>query len=439
MKLAEVTDQDFLFKLNSDATPAMREVTDPDLLAKLNAGQDKGYLDKAARLAEKYIIGPVESARLPEVAGGLLQGVAGGVTSAVNLPLMLASKISGREVRLPYPNLMQYGRQDPGSRAAFIGGELAGSLVPGTAAYKALQGALGKVVNPSLITEAVAGAGAGGLVGGSDDERSRILSAALGGAIPVATSLLPGVMSKRILQKEKALEGKYAKEYGNVFRKIDSLGPEGAEVADLPMLKSGQSRSKVYKALSGDRLSDYRESLAKFEFEPTFENAHNAQSDLRKAANVLGKKIGKLKASNEDVPSKLVKDQQMISKLREQLKAEMDKFLKTMKSPELAEKYKAVSKGYGKELGPFKEIPTYKLRRKEIYPMKFLQEALSNPRFTAPKGPSQQIPGMEVYRYIKENPLLGSLLGGAALGAGYGVAKEFGVPEIANLINKFRM
>lgn len=426
MNGAEIKNTDLLRKLESMRAARTKEKT------------GSGILEQAADMAKKYIIDPVEATRLPEFAGGLLQGVSSGVTSAANVPLMLASKISGREVRLPYPNLMQYGRQDPGSKAAFIGGELAGSLVPGTAAYKALQGALGKVANPSLLTEGLAGAGAGALVGGSEDERTRALGGALGAALPVAGSLFPKVIAGRIIKKGAEKEKEFQKKYGKIFQDIQQEGLSQVEIGDIPILSQGRTRNDLYSALKEKNMQDFRESLSRFEFEPTFENAHAAQSDLRKAANAVSKKIKTKKLKQEDVPKELTRQMSALQDARSQIKDQMDVFLDTMKKPEIREAYRRTTKGYAKEVGPYRDIPTYRYKEGKMYPMQFLQEALRNPRFTSPSGPSQQIPGMELYRIIGQNPLLAKALGGAAAVLGGGAAYELGVPGIARLINNLR-
>src|SRR5690554_3804865 len=171
--------------------------------------QKVGFLEKAAEMAQKYVIDPVESARLPEISGGLLQGLVRGAESVINVPLGLASKVTGKDLTLPYVDFQKYLKQDPTSRAAFFGGEIGGSILPGAVAYTRLRSALSNVMRPSLATESLAGAGAGYLTGGSDDDKTRYLSMALGGAGAGAGSLSKKVIANRVVKAENQLSKQF--------------------------------------------------------------------------------------------------------------------------------------------------------------------------------------------------------------------------------------
>ena len=102
------------------------------LMREIESGerQGEGFLDTAGRYADKFNKF-IESTRIPAFAGGLLQGGIRGVESLANIPLWAASKVTGKDLTLPYVDFQKYLPDDSKTRAAFMGGEIGGELIPG--------------------------------------------------------------------------------------------------------------------------------------------------------------------------------------------------------------------------------------------------------------------------------------------------------------------
>lgn len=167
-------------------------VTDPELIAKLNTlhaaqsqtQKEPSFLQKAGGFAEKYINKPIESAGIPDVAGGVLQG-AGDI--AASLGNVIARPLGHP---IPHPDLQKYTSGSPFSKAMFGAGEL-GAQIP---AFMSGAGALGRFTglgeDASLLAKALHGATTSAAMGENKEGGGRKLAAALG------TLTGPGVLSE---------------------------------------------------------------------------------------------------------------------------------------------------------------------------------------------------------------------------------------------------
>lgn len=415
-----------------------REVMANAIKTNFNFDQPKkSFLEKAGDFADKYINKPIESLRIPEIAGGFLQGSIQGAESIANLPLMGISKLTGKDVTLPYVNLQKYARQDPASRAAFFGGEVGGALLPGAAAYKGAQGALGKVLNPSLAREAIAGATAGGAVSGGEDESNRILGAALGGAIPLTLGLTSKKIASNVVKKQQQLDKYFNKKYDSIFGRIKDAGLSNQDLR-IPQSLKGESGKKLVKDLaSGNR--DYQKTLNKFIDNPNFENAHKAQSDLRKFSSFLQGQIDTAARTGKPVSEEKFARIKLAGNLRDRVRGAMQQFLLDNNKGDILKDYGAITSQYRQLMVPYLNPATARYEQGLTRPTDFVKELLNQEKFTKPGGAYKQIPGLGTRRVLNKTPagaLLEKALQGAALSTGAGAAYQLGLPSIGRILNK---
>lgn len=399
--------------------------------------KDTSALSNIASGVEKYISGPIEKARIPEMAGGFLQGAIRGGESLANVPLSGLSKLLGKDVTLPYADLQQFARQDPVSIAAFGAGELGGYAVPGTAAYKGISGLTSKVMQPSIAREAIAGALTGGAVGGSEEPSTRVGSAILGGAIPVATGLTSKSISKNVLRNKSALESEYKQKYNQIFDSLKQLGLDDKNTR-VPSSLRGKSGSELLsEVFEGNR--SFQKPVNRYLENPNFENAHEAQSALRKLSARLTNQIKTSQRTGTPITPEKGNAARQAQQIRDKIRGSMQQFLLDNKTPELLNDYSQVTQGYREELAPFLNPSVSKLEQNKIKPKNFLNKLLQEEDFMRPGGAASKIPGLRTREILSDNVgggVLNDLIKGGLIGAGASAAYGLGLPGVGRVFSR---
>jgi len=414
-----VTDKKLISMLESssngqiDAMP----VSNPSLIDQLNSlenqrllSTNKGMLSKASDAAQKYIIDPVQASRLPELGGGILQGAYNVSKSIGDIPLGLLSKLLGKDVSIPALDLEKYGRTDPLSKAAFLGGQIGGSIFPAAKTYQLAESVLGA---PTMLKRAAAGALAGAATGEQpDSEHGRLVSALVGGAIPIATSATASSLGKRILNRKKELSSNFKNSYNSLFDELEKKGL-GKESLRVP--------SKLTSPASGEELSliktsaprEYTRSLDVFKKNPTFENAHKAQSDLGKLSRYLSTQQktrlmqGKETGSSKQLASDLAES------LQKRIRGSMQNFLISNKQPETLKQYQNLTNKYAREYTPYLHSSIAKYEAGKITPGKMLEALNKSDKFLESQA-AKELPGLGLRKALSSKPVL---IGGAAITA----------------------
>jgi hypothetical protein len=376
------------------------------------SGTGFGDLAQKAEPVTGAIQEGVETARLPEMAGGFLQSAGDMVASVANIPAYAQEKM-GREAsfRVPHPDFGQYLPQDMASKIAFGGGELAGALLP-------IGGGVAATSKLGIPAQMAMGAGTGAILG-EDKEGGRGLSSAIGagtagllGAGQKAYRAMSNKsIAKELQQTKKSAENAYKGMYKNFFDKVDNR--------KIPEMIDKRPTIDV-RTLTQEGDNQYLKSLKRFYSNPTLKNAHDAQSDLFKYMK------------NLDVTDKTkglaYKEAQRI---RNELNGNILNHLHEHNSLDLALELNNIGQGYKENVVPYlKSDALHKYSKGKISPSDLISDLLGNRgerEFLQEVGEHhpdlmrrKHIDDLVSNKYLKA--LLGSGLGGGAL---YG-AYEFG-------------
>lgn len=350
----------------------MKLVTDPNLIKQLEQGDGKeekkesSLLDKISGVAEKFNRG-IEATHLPELAGGLLQGAGDVGVSLANV----AAKPLGYEI--PHPNLKQYIPHGFGSLAAFSAGELA-SQIPLFMGGAGLIGKAGIGAEAGIGGKAVQGALAGGLMGENSEGGGRLLSGLLGAAVPTGIGLAQKGLSLRskniaanVLQSLEKSKQEYANKFGNIFEEARNRG----------ISENFRPIAANQRLLGKAGNKDYLYALNEFNANPTLEAAHEAQSQLGKYVNKIGKPTSTL-------------DRHAIEEANRVKKAIQDHIMEHLRrsgNTDLAIDYNMAKQGYKQEVAPYLNSKTVnQLLEGKLLPNKFAPKIAQEESFIAKIG-----------------------------------------------------
>jgi hypothetical protein len=374
------------------------------------------FMDKAANYAGKFN-NAIEASRLPDVAGGLLQGVGDIGASIANVPLAIIGKYLKKDIRQPHPDL-QPSDDSLLSKAAFGGGELLGGI-PGLGMAANAIGKIGgatKTVSQlpfigKLIARPLEGVAAGTVIGenAQGDRTGGAIEGGIGN-VPISLNRLINRASSKgvaesILNAKKSAQNKYENLYNELFDKAEKSG-HGESETRIPKLNS-----KFIKKYSS---SDYHQSLLDYIKNPTLRNAHIAQSDMGKLKRYL-ENI----SLNKDLGSKKLKLMSEVEKAQKKLRGTIFQSLTKSGDRKLGDQYQRLTNEYKTEVVPYlrnKAINQY--QRNEIYPEEFAKKIAKSSKFNIAIG-DRKHPEIKEYKQLGKwlNKIPRKYLIGAAAGA----------------------
>lgn len=239
-------------------------------------------------------------------AKGALRGTGQAIgdlgASAINWPISGVEHLLGRQLpHVPHPHLIN---ENPTSLAESIGqnlGQFTGALaLPGGAGFKTAQlanrgyQALRGSKELPLIGKLLAAATGGALEGAAGNEENRKLGGIAGGllgtagqAIPSALNFARNIKSKNIAQDIKNTYQNFEKNFEQRFNLSLMAGEEAG--ANRFLKKQKANLSVLKKAGGTDKKTGTKDlvyALEQFNSHPTLTNAHYAQRDLNKLANL---------------------------------------------------------------------------------------------------------------------------------------------------------
>lgn len=354
---------------------------------------------------------------LGAASAGAVEGIEHGVASIGNLGLQLA----GSDKRIPYLDQRYLVAGQPGLDAMFLGGKIAGSLLPGIgAAGKATQGiqALDKAKRLSpLAVDAISGGLSGFATGAQSeyDTMGRFIGGGLGATVPTVFNLTRPAITSRILKKEAELGKEMADSYDKVFSTIDKRG-----LADKHLFTPRQ-RATIQRQMP----KEAKDTLKDFINNPTFKQAHDTQSDLWKIQEKLTDKFDKLARDKVPPTSSLIKDYHEINALRDRIKDGMQTFMERNKAQDIGQAYKDVGKRYAKEYGMYLEKPVkrFKAAEKGFGTKKFMNELKDIINKEGKGHYYEDIKGFSARNKIDPALAYAKLFGAGA--AGMGLAHQF--------------
>lgn len=407
--------------------------------------QQPSVLERAGDIAGRFNE-LVQRARLPEIAGGFLQGSERGIASLANIPLSAVSRMTGKDIRLPYVDLQKYLPQDPTSRIAFGAGEIGGAAVPGIGAYKAISSArrlpalvsaLGK---PTLAAEAGAGALAGAGTGAQEkgDVSDRLISALTGGVLPVVSGLRYPSLAKKIIGTKESLKEELGSAYKNIFNELENTNIHN-DPLKVPSKLTSEKQIEESRGLYNSLPLKTRKSLDAFKKNPNFENSHWAQSDLGKTVREMEDKFSRSQQTGKPVLSSELNAKNFAKDLQKRIQGNMQQFLLKNNKSDLLDAYAHTSSRYGKEFSPFTESSIAKFQAGKISPKKMIKSLQKSSKFME-SGAQREIPGFMTRKRADvvldpTKKALGYGLAGLGLGT---AAYELGIPGMGLLAEKLR-
>lgn len=262
---------------------------------------------------------------------------------------------------------------------------------------------LAKILNASVPQATV----------GAATNENPLLGGALGattGIIPPASSLTNTTLGKNIAEAFQNARGKYRKEYNSLIKEGMEKGLKKFTLT--PELQNMKEEAKFVV----DNLPKSRTLfLRNFMENPSLETAHNAQSSLGKLTSSLTNR-----ASRTDLQEALLP---ISGDLREELRHAIINNFEKGGQTHLAEKYKALTQGYKKEVVPFNQKVMRDYLNGDVSHETLAKKLLRSEKFTL-NDASKNIPGVSTRKLLKDNSKLIKL--GLLGGLGYEGAHQYG-------------
>jgi hypothetical protein len=329
----------------------------------------RGSKNVARERSERYF-----QAQQKHPRSAMLGNILGNI--AINLPGSVAGGVTTAQTLSKAPKFLQY-------LSGILGGGIGGGL----------QGA-SQYVNPedSRLKNALMGAGMGSIFGGIP------LGYSAGKAINKAYPAEK--VAKRIISDRDMIKNQYSDAYKSLFKEAQSSGVNSLKV---PKLNAN--------AIKQNTTSKEFSAIEKFIANPTLETAHRAQSDL-------GRTIRRLEKTHEGVGLNTSQQEALEAALGAQKKIRGSMYQGFLKkgTPELAEKYGELTRGYAKEVLPYtKNKPINTFRKGELTEKDLLNALSKDKKFRKQLG--EKYPELGTRQYFKH-----ALSGAAGLGtaaAGY--------------------
>lgn len=379
-----------------------------------------GYLQIAANLADKYINKPVEQLGLPNLAAGILSAPQKLAVNVLNTPHAISSALGGPELpqaSLPdwlNPSSAEGLGHSPVQNLMGIAGDIIGQGAGAGALYGKVAQALNMGAKSPLYARSILGGAIGGLTSDSEAPGGKLAGTVIGAALPAVLGLTKGTIGKRAQTIASDLEGQYQKSYKDILKKGSQLGSNKLRIPST-ITNESEGVQKLFK--SGERK--LTSSIRQFEKNPTLENAHKAQSDLGK----LKRKIETKRIKGQTLSSTEMDAEKEAATLQKRIRGSMQQHFVQNGRSDLATQYGNLTKGYAKDVVPFKG----KMRHES--PTKYAKELLKSDDFALTEA-SKQIPGYGVRKSLEDMPPFLKKLAaagaiGAAGGAGLYLPREF--------------
>lgn len=380
---------------------------------------------KSANLAQMVMGGdsPLAKSGLMHFGAHALTAPLNTAENIANLPAYIAEKFGKDFYRVNVPEQIKPSSylkdlpDTPTTRGMGKAGELVGDVVSGMGVYGKAAKALKMGGATSLKARAALGAGVGA-ASAPDEYRE------LGGALGAGAPLIAGMTVKGIGSKAGDIATKAQDKYKALYDKIMYEAEKSGASKNIKVPEKMTNIENI-ETLYKNTPSKFNASVKKFTSNPTFKNAHKAQSDLGKIISNLEGNLSKNKtlSSSEYDALNQAKD------LQKRIRGSMSQALEKSKRPDLIKDYEQATKGYKEEVAPYKLKELKQFQAGKGTPKKAGKELLQDPKF-AKSDAASKLPGYEAAKYIQDLPAWVKILGvtgaGEALSGGL---RSTGVPS----------
>lgn len=379
-------------------------------------------------------------------ARGIGQGIGDLGASVLNAPIQLTEYLSNRHLpHVPHPHLIN---EHPESLSESIGQTLgqigSGFALPGGAAIKGAQlanrgyQALRAGKELPIVGKLMAGGLGGAAEGALGNEENRTLGAEIGSILgggtqgaKMAINAVRGMKSKNIA---KDITDTYKNFEKNFEQRFNPSLEAGEEAGANKFLKTQKGNLTILKKAGGtDKKSGTKDlvyALEQYNANPTLKNAHYAQRDLNKFANIH-------KYAPQGTAERKAYEESL--KLKNRLLQQISEAFEKSGAKEHGEIYSKARTDYATEFGPYLNSKAISdllgknpSRTRKIRPSKFADKLLEEEEFLAQAGKNHpQLLRREKYNMLKENPFArGALIGTSALATPflpYAISKALGL------------
>lgn len=358
-------------------------------------------------LADKFQ--PINNVGLA-TSRGLSQGTYDVAKSFLNLaPDVLNSvgalaNVQGEIPGMPKMDFREGISSDPLSQLAFVASDLGVQMGAGLKTYEGLSGIPALAGNG--ITKSIMRGGATGALLNDDGPGGRTIGGVIGAAAAPIFEMGDKRIAEDLANTRKYLTNLATEKYNTWFDKVKDSGINTMRVPTSINKEAIQTLPNANK---------YLYSFSNFERNPTFENAHKAQSDLGKMQRAIDDTSRKQKrgyTSPENDAITALNDAR--SKIHG---AGMDALVKGGR-PDLAEEYRGIKDWYKEELVPYFKKPLDEYMRNKVTASNMVNR-MSKDRFfekTAEKNHPELIAKKQYGNKAKN--LAGKGAQGYALGVG---------------------
>lgn len=313
--------------------------------------------------------GAIESAGIPQLGAGLLQGMGNAGISAANLPIEL---LAGKEHKLPYLNLNDMAPASIFGNIPFKAGEIGGNLLIDYAALRGLNKRLPRSTGyAGLLQDALKMAGAG-FVTGESDESSRLANAILSGIGGFIPGITKGGIAENVMKARNTAKSYYTKAYNKVFSAAEKAGKS---TIATPKINASRLIEEV--------PSKYTRALEGFMNNGDLRTAHKAQSDLGKYINSLTKRQESLGITSHE--GKLLEE---AINAQKKIRGKIFEELNHVGDKQLGKEYQKLTAGYKTDVVPYTTNKAINaVKRGELLPKNLAPKLLKGEKFQAQLGP----------------------------------------------------
>lgn len=319
------------------------------------------------------------------------------------------SNAKGEVPNLPKMDFREGISSDPLSQLAFVTSDLGVQMGAGLKTYEGLSG-IPALAGKSMAKSAVRGATAGTLLN-DDGPGGRTIGGLIGGVASPLIEMGDKRIADSIANTRKNLSDLYQKKYQDWFGKVADSG--------INTMRVPQTLNKeAISVLPGSQR--YLNSVSEFESNPTFQNAHKAQSDLGKFKRDID---ATKKSENRGYTSAESEAIKAISDARSKIQGAGSKALIDNGRSDLASEYDDIKNGFRDEVTPYFKKPIDEYMRNQITPSNMVKRLSSNRYFE--KTAEKNHPDLIAKKKFGEKAK--SLAGKGAQGYALGVGAKMGL------------
>jgi len=372
--------------------------------------RNPSLLEKAGNIAGKFNEA-VESSGLPNLSAHLLSAPLHAAANVANVPGEIANKFLDKDIpKVEVPGYIDPInspglRHTPTTEAMGFAGDVLGDLISGGGAYKGAENALKLGSKAPLALRSLLGGVSGAAITDPEQLGGRTLGFGLSASAPALSGLSSSTIGKRAAQMSTENSKKYEQLYNKLLGDAEKSGASKEFKLPSMLKENSEDLKKFFKHTESQKNA----SVNRLMTNPNIENAHKAQSDIGKIIRKLEVnriKEGGLSSGQHDAL-------EIARNLQKRIRGSMQDAFTKVNRNDLGTKYSDITKGYGEEVAPLKNVDIKKLLAGKISSGKAGKRLIESEKFSE-SGVSKQIPGYKARKTLHDIPTWAKTLGAAS-------------------------